>query len=96
MSDLWWTFGEYWESRYLEWSQLEGKWTACVDIPLESVNALFGISSEEDIFSEEEEPSPNEEASASSSSGGGCSVGGFSAAILLLIAPIAVLLRKRF
>jgi len=96
MSDLWWTFGDGWESLPLEWHQLEGKWSACVEIPLESINALFGISSEEGIFSEEEEPSPNEEASASSSSGGGCSVGGFSSAILLLIAPIAVLLRKRF
>jgi|GEM_PF-3047219 len=35
-------------------------------------------------------------ATASSDSGSGCSVGGFPAAILLLIAPIAVLLRKRF
>jgi len=31
-----------------------------------------------------------------SGGGGGCNVGGFSAAILLLIAPIALLLRKRF
>jgi len=42
----------------------------------------------------ETEPTPS--TTASSDSGSGCSVGGFPAAILLLIAPIAVLLRKRF
>jgi len=95
MSSLWWTLGYGWESFPLEWSQSEGKWTACVGIPPDFVNALFGLSLDEEIFSGSAGGHTGDEDN-NQGGGGGCNVSGLSSMMILLLLPVLILLRKLF
>ena len=94
ISNLWWTFGDGWQSLPLAWSQSEGNWSACAEIPVDKMNALFGFSTQEEIFSGSEGGATDDHDN--SGGGGGCNVSGLSSAVILLLLPVVIMFRKLF
>lgn len=95
ITSLWWTLGDGWAGLPLEWSQSEGKWSACVEIPIDKMNALFGFSKQEEIFSGSG-GGATDDYQDNSGGGGGCNVSGLSTMMAWLLLPLMILLRKLF
>jgi len=101
--DLWWHDGVKWNALVVTWTDLgEGEWKACVELPENSWDSLFGAALDESLFMASPQPTPQPtpqpvpggDDDDDGGSSGGCNVG-FAGPVLFLLVPLGMLLFRR-